>query len=73
MSQGGRLMHELAARAGVCCLPELIKTDPLHKPRPTRRNIPVDDARMIKLSFTPLAEISDAPKTWLPNDIAEPD
>ena len=44
-------------------------------PRRDRRGeiSPVDGARMIKLSFTLLAEISDAPKTWLPNDIPKPD
>lgn len=32
-------------------------------------DISVDGIRMIKLSFTLLADISDIPKTWLSNDI----
>ena len=34
-----------------------------HKNRSTDEKYPVDGVRMIKLSFTLLAEISDAPKT----------
>lgn len=53
-------MHKLPRGRCVCCPLDLVKTD---------EKYPADGIRMIKLSFTLLDEISDAPKTWLPNEI----